>query len=118
MVISRSHTKSAGGRSGAVPTYLRLGRAGRSGRNPLRVAGRLGHGAQHLPRLGQQNRGGPRPLFVVAIDSGTRQPWDGGPKAPPGGGIIRNLTLTRDERTYAYTLREDTSTLYVAEGLR
>jgi eukaryotic-like serine/threonine-protein kinase len=58
------------------------------------------------------------PLFVVDIESGTRQPWADGPKAPPAGGLIRNLTLSRDGRTYAYTLREDTSTLYLAEGLR
>jgi Tol biopolymer transport system component len=66
----------------------------------------------------QQNRAGARPVFVVDVESGTRAPWANGPKAPPAGGLIRNLTLSRDGRTYAYTLREDTSTLYLAEGLR
>jgi eukaryotic-like serine/threonine-protein kinase len=66
----------------------------------------------------QQNRAGARPLFVVDIESGTRQPWASGPKAPPAGGVVWKLRLSRDGKTYAYTLREDTSTLYLAEGLR
>jgi Tol biopolymer transport system component len=67
----------------------------------------------------QQNRAGAwRPPFVVDIETGTREPWTNGPKAPPPGWIIWKMTLSPDGRTYAYTRREDTSTLYLAEGLR
>ena len=66
----------------------------------------------------QERAAAQRPLFVVDIESGTRQPWAHGPQAPPAGGLIWKLRLSRDGRTYAYTLREDTSTLYLAEGLR
>ena len=62
--------------------------------------------------------GQPR-IFRVDLVSGTRQPWKeltregGGPAA-----LVGNIVLTPDGKNYAYTFRDDTSTLYLAEGLR
>jgi hypothetical protein len=66
----------------------------------------------------QQSSAPAPPLFVLDLETGARRPWTHGPPAPPAGALIQNLKLGRDGRTYAYTLREDTSTLYLAEGLR
>ena len=33
-------------------------------------------------------------------------------------GFLGNVVLSADGKTYAYTFRDDSSTLYVAEGLR
>jgi hypothetical protein len=55
----------------------------------------------------------------VELASGKREPSkeigrDGGSPA----GFVGSITITPDGRSYAYTFRDDTSTLYVAEGLR
>ncbi|MFI5183240.1 MAG: TolB family protein, partial [Vicinamibacteria bacterium] len=61
--------------------------------------------------------GQPR-IFRVDLAAGKREPWKeitregGGPAA-----IVGSIVLTPDGRSYAYLLRDDTSTLYVAEGL-
>ncbi|HET7293612.1 MAG TPA: protein kinase [Vicinamibacteria bacterium] len=58
-------------------------------------------------------------IFRVDLRSGQREPWreigrDGGSPA----GFVGALAIAPDGKSYAYTFRDDSSTLYVAEGLR
>jgi Tol biopolymer transport system component len=58
-------------------------------------------------------------IFRIDLASGTRALWKelvregGGP-----AGFVAGAVITPDGKSYAYTFRDDTSTLYVAEGLR
>ena len=59
-----------------------------------------------------------REIFKVDLLRGTRQPWrqivheGGGPAA-----FLPAVVISPDGNSYAYLLRDDTSTLYVATGL-
>jgi len=61
---------------------------------------------------------GARKIFRVELARGTRQLWreilrEGGPAAS-----IPGVVISPDGSAYAYTFRDDTSTLYVGTGLR
>ncbi len=62
---------------------------------------------------------GGRKIFRVDLSRGTREPWKelsregGGP-----AGRVLGPVITPDGKAYAYTFRDDTSTLYVGTGLR
>ena len=58
-------------------------------------------------------------IFRVDLARGTREHWkelrrEGSSPAA----AVTTITITPDGKSYAYTFRDDTSTLYVAEGLR
>jgi hypothetical protein len=62
-------------------------------------------------------------IFRVDVVRGTREPWKEVRQVPLGEGgaatgVVGGIVLSPDGRAYAYTFRDDTSTLYVAEGLR
>jgi Tol biopolymer transport system component len=57
-------------------------------------------------------------IFKVDLVRGTRQPWR--QITPIGGGpaaFLAAIVISPDGNSYAYLLRDDTSTLYVATGL-
>ncbi len=64
-------------------------------------------------------RAGQRQIFRVDLVRGTREPWmelgrqRGGP-----AGFFNTIVVTPDGKSYAYTFRDDTSTLYLASRLR
>jgi Tol biopolymer transport system component len=58
-------------------------------------------------------------LHHIDLERGVREPWkvlarEGGNPAA----FVTSMALSADGAAYAYTYRDDTSTLYVAEGLR
>jgi eukaryotic-like serine/threonine-protein kinase len=58
-------------------------------------------------------------IFRIDLARGVREPWkvvarEGSNPAA----FVSNVTLSADGKSYAYTFRDDTSTLYLAEGLR
>ncbi len=62
---------------------------------------------------------GNRRIFRIDLSRGTREPWreilrEG---SGPGAAVLTTL-ITPDGKSYAYTFRDDTSTLYVGTGLR
>jgi dipeptidyl aminopeptidase/acylaminoacyl peptidase len=58
-------------------------------------------------------------IFRIDLARGVREPWKVVTRegSSPAAFII-NVALSGDGKSYAYTFRDDTSTLYVAEGLR
>jgi eukaryotic-like serine/threonine-protein kinase len=65
-----------------------------------------------------QASGQPR-VFRVDLVSGSRELWKEFSRDSAGpAATVRNIVWTPDGKSYAYTFRDDRSTLYVAEGLR
>jgi len=58
-------------------------------------------------------------IYRVDLASGKREPWkEVGREGGSPAGFVGTVAITPDGKSYAYTFRDDTSTLYVAEGLR
>ena len=75
--------------------------AGTAGQEPARGASEAGH------------------IDRIDLVTGAREPWlvlTGNASNPAA--FVGNVVLSADGRSYAYTYRDDSSTLYVAEGIR
>jgi hypothetical protein len=58
-------------------------------------------------------------IHRVDLASGKREPWkEVGREGGSPAGFVGTVAITPDGKSYAYTFRDDASTLYVAEGLR
>jgi eukaryotic-like serine/threonine-protein kinase len=58
-------------------------------------------------------------IFRIDLTRGVREPWlVVAPEGSSPAAFVNNVTLSADGKSYAYTFRDDTSTLYLAEGLR
>jgi hypothetical protein len=58
-------------------------------------------------------------IYRVDLASGKRELWkEVGREGGSPAGFVGTVAITPDGKSYAYTFRDDTSTLYVAEGLR
>jgi hypothetical protein len=61
-----------------------------------------------------------RQMYRVNLETGLREPWKrlGDDREAAAASYINNVVTNRAGTAYAYTWRDDTSTLYLAEGLR
>jgi hypothetical protein len=63
---------------------------------------------------------GERQVDRLNLETGAREPWArvGDDRGGPAAAYVNNVVVNRAATAYAYTYRDDTSTLYLAEGLR
>ena len=99
--IASSHPGDRPLQVGGDGRWLFVDVAGTAGQEPARGASEAGH------------------IDRIDLATGAREPWlvlTGNTSNPAG--FVGNVVLSADGRSYAYTYRDDSSTLYVAEGIR